>query len=105
MAVPNGMNPVPGAPYAPGGGIFPNAGHHSDMQHIWKLVSDLSAALQENREKYEELQESIARASTRPPASPQSSSQQQHQPRENGLVNGDGMKTLGITHTHVHTHH
>lgn len=59
MAAPNGMNPGPGAPYAPGGGIFPNAGHHNDVQHIWRLVEELSQALQTNREKYEELQASI----------------------------------------------
>ena len=62
MAAPNGMNPGPGAPYAPGGGIFPNAGHHNDVQHIWKLVEELSNALEANRLKYEELQESITQA-------------------------------------------
>lgn len=65
MAAPNGMNPVPGAPYAPGGGIFPNAGHHNDVQHIWKLVEELSSQLQANREKYEDLRESLARAQVR----------------------------------------
>lgn len=69
MAAPNGMNmnPGPGAPYAPGGGIFPNAGHHNDVQHIWKLVEELSGALQANRQQYEELQESITRGQVRKP--------------------------------------
>jgi len=63
MSAPNGINinPIPGAPYAPGGGIYPNAGHHSDVQYIWKLVDDLSAALENNRVKYDELQESITK--------------------------------------------
>lgn len=49
------------APYTLGGGM-PSAGHHSDMQHIWSLVQELSSVLQQNREHYDELQDGLARA-------------------------------------------
>ncbi|THY93230.1 hypothetical protein D6C92_05462 [Aureobasidium pullulans] len=63
------------APYTLGGGM-PSAGHHSDMQHIWTLVQELSSVLQQNRERTDELQDGLARAQTRP--------------AENGLLtNGD----------------
>ncbi|TIA16225.1 hypothetical protein D6C80_04680 [Aureobasidium pullulans] len=63
------------APYTLGGGM-PSAGHHSDMQHIWTLVQELSSVLQQNRECTDELQDGLARAQTRP--------------AENGLLtNGD----------------
>ncbi|KAI5209599.1 hypothetical protein E4T39_00907 [Aureobasidium subglaciale] len=64
------------APYTLGGNM-PAAGHHSDMQHIWSLVQELSQVLQQNRENYDELQEGLARAQTTRPV-------------ENGvLTNGD----------------
>lgn len=41
---------------------MPSAGHHSDMQHIWSLVQELSSVLQQNREQYDELQDGLTRA-------------------------------------------
>lgn len=52
------------APYTLGGGM-PSAGHHSDMQHIWTLVQELSSVLQQNRERTDELQDGLARAQVR----------------------------------------
>ncbi|KAI5208906.1 hypothetical protein E4T38_02623 [Aureobasidium subglaciale] len=64
------------APYTLGGNM-PAAGHHSDMQHIWSLVQELSQVLQQNRENYDELQEGLTRAQTTRPV-------------ENGVLpNGD----------------
>lgn len=44
---------------------MPSAGHHSDMQHIWTLVQELSSVLQQNRERTDELQDGLARAQVR----------------------------------------
>ncbi|KAH0368688.1 hypothetical protein KCU65_g3894, partial [Aureobasidium melanogenum] len=75
MAAQNPAMANSAAPYTLGGGM-PSAGHHSDMQHIWSLVQELSSVLQQNREQYDELQDGLARAQTRP--------------TENGvLTNGD----------------
>ncbi|KAG9683319.1 hypothetical protein KCU95_g11690, partial [Aureobasidium melanogenum] len=75
MAAQNPTMANSAAPYTLGGGM-PSAGHHSDMQHIWSLVQELSSVLQQNREQYDELQDGLARAQTRP--------------TENGvLANGD----------------
>lgn len=63
MAAPNGMNPGLPAPYAAGGGLDPPAGRHNDIHYIWRLVEELAAALEANRQKYEDLKESISRAS------------------------------------------
>ena len=55
------MNPGPGPPYGIGAAIMPGAGHHNDMQHVWTLVEELSGILQQNRERWDELQAGIAR--------------------------------------------
>ncbi|KAG9546928.1 hypothetical protein KCU71_g16669, partial [Aureobasidium melanogenum] len=55
MAAQNPAMANSAAPYTLGGGM-PSAGHHSDMQHIWSLVQELSSVLQQNREQYDELQ-------------------------------------------------
>lgn len=60
MAAPNGMNGGGAAPYPMGGLVQP--GSHMEVQHIWTLVEELSSILQLNRDRYEELQEGIARA-------------------------------------------
>ncbi|KAI4760682.1 hypothetical protein E4T51_06344 [Aureobasidium sp. EXF-12344] len=65
MAAQNPAMANSAAPYTLGGGM-PSAGHHSDMQHIWSLVQELSSVLQQNREHYDELQDGLARAQTRP---------------------------------------
>ena len=62
MAAPNGMPPGSGAPYGLGGAVMPSAGHHHDMQHVWSLVEELSGILQQNRERWDELQAGLARA-------------------------------------------
>ncbi|KAI4748173.1 hypothetical protein E4T50_01589 [Aureobasidium sp. EXF-12298] len=67
MAAQNPAMANPAAPYTLGGGM-PSAGHHSDMQHIWSLVQELSSVLQQNREQYDELQDGLARAQPRPTA-------------------------------------
>ncbi|KAG9868533.1 hypothetical protein KCV02_g23754, partial [Aureobasidium melanogenum] len=67
MAAQNPAMANSAAPYTLGGGM-PSAGHHSDMQHIWSLVQELSSVLQQNREQYDELQDGLARAQTRPTA-------------------------------------
>jgi len=46
---------------------MPNAGHHNDMQHVWGLVEELSGLLQQNRERWEELQSSIAHSQVEHP--------------------------------------
>jgi hypothetical protein len=61
MAAQNPAMANSAAPYTLGGGM-PSAGHHSDMQHIWSLVQELSSVLQQNRENYDELQDGLARA-------------------------------------------
>jgi hypothetical protein len=61
MAAQNPAMANSAAPYTLGGGM-PSAGHHSDMQHIWSLVQELSSVLQQNREHYDELQDGLARA-------------------------------------------
>lgn len=61
MAAQNPAMANSAAPYTLGGGM-PSAGHHSDMQHIWSLVQELSSVLQQNREQYDELQDGLARA-------------------------------------------
>lgn len=61
MAAQNPAMANPAAPYNLGGGM-PAAGHHSDMQHIWSLVQELSSVLQQNRQNYDDLQEGLARA-------------------------------------------
>ncbi|KEQ77685.1 hypothetical protein M436DRAFT_36916 [Aureobasidium namibiae CBS 147.97] len=65
MAAQNPAMANSAAPYTLGGGM-PSAGHHSDMQHIWTLVQELSSVLQQNREQYDELQDGLTRAQTRP---------------------------------------
>lgn len=62
MAAPNGINANAGAQYGIGGPIMPSAGHHNDMQHVWSLVEELSNQLQQNRERWDELQDGLARA-------------------------------------------
>lgn len=61
MAAQNPAMANSAAPYTLGGGM-PSAGHHSDMQHIWSLVQELSSVLQQNREQYDELQDGLTRA-------------------------------------------
>ena len=61
MAAQNPAMANSAAPYTLGGGM-PSAGHHSDMQHIWTLVQELSSVLQQNREQYDELQDGLTRA-------------------------------------------
>ena len=56
------MQPGGGAPYGMGGAVMPSAGHHHDMQHVWSLVEELSGILQQNRERWDELQTGLARA-------------------------------------------
>lgn len=60
MSAPNGINGGGPAPYPMGGLTQP--GSHMEVQHIWTLVEELSGVLQLNRDRYEELQEGIARA-------------------------------------------
>ncbi|KAF2153840.1 hypothetical protein K461DRAFT_116873 [Myriangium duriaei CBS 260.36] len=66
MAAPNGMQPGGGAPYGMGNAVMPSAGHHHDMQHVWSLVEELSGILQQNRERWDELQTGLSRAQIRP---------------------------------------
>jgi hypothetical protein len=61
MAAQNPAMANSAAPYTLGGNM-PSAGHHSDMQHIWTLVQELSSVLQQNREHYDELQDGLTRA-------------------------------------------
>lgn len=61
MAAQNPATANSAAPYTLGGGM-PSAGHHSDMQHIWTLVQELSSVLQQNREHYDQLQDGLTRA-------------------------------------------
>ncbi|KAK6007123.1 hypothetical protein QM012_006131 [Aureobasidium pullulans] len=87
MAAQNPAMANSAAPYTLGGGM-PSAGHHSDMQHIWSLVQELSSVLQQNREQYDELQDGLARAQTRP--------------TENGvLTNGDANALSRSTVSHA----